>query len=162
GHDGARLRQGELFRSDSLAAISDEDAQAMADLGVVTIYDLRSDDEADEAPDRSVPGAERRHLPIDVGANEADDFAHMSEPDAEDVRPRSDPEEGREFMREMNRDFVNDQQAREQYGAMLAEIAETDGAVLYHCTSGKDRTGWTSMLLQHIAGVDDETIMQDY
>lgn len=151
GHDGARLRQGELFRSDSLAAISDEDAQAMADLGVVTIYDLRSDDEADEAPDRSVPGAERRHLPIDVGATEADDFAHMS-----------DPEEGREFMREMNRDFVNDQQAREQYGAMLAEIAETDGAVLYHCTSGKDRTGWTSMLLQHIAGVDDETIMQDY
>lgn len=151
GEGGTPMRQGELFRADDLARLSDDDGQAMADLGIVTIYDLRSDKEVEEAPDRSVPGADRRHLPIDVGATEAADFAHMT-----------DPEEGREFMREMNRGFVTDAQARAQFGEMLADIADTEGAVLYHCTSGKDRTGWTSMLLQHIAGVSEETIMQDY
>lgn len=151
GDGGAHMRQGILFRSDNLAAISDDDAQAMSDLGIVTIYDLRSDEEVEAAPDRPVPGVERRHLPIDVGATEAEHFAHMN-----------DPEEGREFMRELNRDFVTDAQALEQFGTMLAQIADTEGAVLYHCTAGKDRTGWISMLLQHIAGADDATIMQDY
>ena len=33
---------------------------------------------------------------------------------------------------------------------------------MYHCSYGKDRTGWTSMLLQTIAGVPSATIMRDY
>ena len=36
------------------------------------------------------------------------------------------------------------------------------GAALFHCTAGKDRTGWAAALLLHLAGVDDETILEDY
>ncbi|MFD4470061.1 tyrosine-protein phosphatase, partial [Rhodococcus sp. NPDC058505] len=43
-----------------------------------------------------------------------------------------------------------------------ADMATTEGGQVFHCTAGKDRTGWTAMLLQHIAGVDDATIMRDY
>jgi Tyrosine phosphatase family len=34
--------------------------------------------------------------------------------------------------------------------------------ILIHCTLGKDRTGNLSMLCQHMIGVDDEAIVQDY
>ena len=36
------------------------------------------------------------------------------------------------------------------------------GAALFHCTAGKDRTGWAAALLLHLAGVDDATILEDY
>ena len=44
----------------------------------------------------------------------------------------------------------------------MLDLANVSGPALYHCQAGKDRTGWTSMLLQTIAGVPQETIMKDY
>ena len=40
--------------------------------------------------------------------------------------------------------------------------ADPDRAVLWHCTSGKDRTGLAAMLLMTALGVDEETIIEDY
>ncbi|MEV8195493.1 MULTISPECIES: tyrosine-protein phosphatase [Rhodococcus] len=51
---------------------------------------------------------------------------------------------------------------RAQFATLLEQIAEADGPVVIHCTSGKDRTGWASALLLHIAGVSDEDIMANY
>ena len=45
---------------------------------------------------------------------------------------------------------------------MLIDLAHSSDAALYHCSAGKDRTGWTSALLQSIAGVAPATIMNDY
>jgi outer membrane autotransporter protein len=45
---------------------------------------------------------------------------------------------------------------------LFNELAAVDGAALFHCTAGKDRTGWTAAVLQSIAGVDDATIMSNY
>src|SRR5262249_34449982 len=42
------------------------------------------------------------------------------------------------------------------------DLAHAPGSALYHCSAGKDRTGWTSALLQSIAGVPAQTIMTDY
>ncbi|MGO4201264.1 tyrosine-protein phosphatase [Rhodococcus sp. TAF43] len=62
----------------------------------------------------------------------------------------------------MNRAFVNDPAARAGFTKLLTDLAETPGSQVFHCTAGKDRTGWASMLLQSIAGVPHETIMSDY
>lgn len=45
---------------------------------------------------------------------------------------------------------------------MFAALATTAGPQLFHCTAGKDRTGWAAALLQTLAGVPRETIMADY
>lgn len=37
-----------------------------------------------------------------------------------------------------------------------------DGAVLFHCSQGKDRTGFGAILLLAALGVDEETIMADF
>ncbi len=41
-------------------------------------------------------------------------------------------------------------------------IIRTDGAVLFHCTAGKDRTGVIIALLLSLAGVSKEDIVADY
>ena len=41
-------------------------------------------------------------------------------------------------------------------------LANKDGAVLWHCTGGKDRTGVLSLLLLKLLGADDKDIMADY
>jgi protein-tyrosine phosphatase len=41
-------------------------------------------------------------------------------------------------------------------------IARADGAVLVHCAAGKDRTGVMVALALDAAGVDRDTIVQDY
>ena len=38
----------------------------------------------------------------------------------------------------------------------------TSGAVLWHCTEGKDRCGLTTALILEVLGVDRKTIMEDY
>ncbi|HEY1955808.1 MAG TPA: tyrosine-protein phosphatase [Polyangiaceae bacterium] len=47
---------------------------------------------------------------------------------------------------------------REVFHAM----ATHDGGVLYHCTSGKDRTGMVTAILLDLAGVERATIVRDY
>jgi protein-tyrosine phosphatase len=34
--------------------------------------------------------------------------------------------------------------------------------VLFHCTAGKDRTGWAAALLLHVAGVEPDVVEADY
>ena len=58
--------------------------------------------------------------------------------------------------------FVTNAGEAAAFGTVLRDLANVSGPALYHCSAGKDRTGWTSMLLQTIAGVPSATIMRDY
>jgi protein-tyrosine phosphatase len=58
--------------------------------------------------------------------------------------------------------FVNAPVARAAFGTALRRIAAATGPVLYHCSAGKDRTGWLSALLLGVLGVDRATIVEDY
>lgn len=59
--------------------------------------------------------------------------------------------------------FITAPGANEAFAAVLHDIINTkEGAVLYHCTAGKDRTGWATAVLLTILGVDRGTVTQDY
>ncbi|MFP5239418.1 MAG: tyrosine-protein phosphatase [Acidobacteriota bacterium] len=60
------------------------------------------------------------------------------------------------------RTFVTDPAMRTGFGTVLRTLARDPGADLFHCSDGKDRTGWTAALLETIAGVSPETRMKDY
>lgn len=152
--DGGHLQRGVFFRSNGLDKASDADLQTLTSLGVADIYDLRGDSEISNpmvgGPDKIPAGAEYTHLPIEFG-----DLTSLA-------KTITTPEEGREFLRETNRSFVTDAAKRATFGQLLTSLATEDGAQLFHCSSGKDRTGWTAMLLQTIAGLPQQTIMDDY
>ncbi|MFD5370074.1 tyrosine-protein phosphatase [Streptomyces sp. NPDC127103] len=49
------------------------------------------------------------------------------------------------------------------FAATLRDLADRRrGPLLLHCTSGKDRTGWTSWLLLTLLGVPDSLARADY
>ena len=142
------LQRGVLYRSNELQ-LTDDDAHSIAGLGITAVYDLRSQHEVEAHPDVEVPGAEWHHLEV-----------HGIPMDS--VRDLDTRDAGTEVMREVYRSFVDEPGARAAFAELFNRIALSEGAQLFHCTAGKDRTGWASVLLLHLAGVDDQLILQDY
>ncbi len=137
-----------FFRSNELQ-LSDEDGAALQRLGITHIYDLRDDYEVEAHPDIVVPGTTWKHvevkgLPHGAGAEL---------PDAEATRAT---------MIEIYQGFVTDAAARASFSTLLSDLAASTTPQLFHCTAGKDRTGWTSALVLHVCGVDAATIDADY
>jgi protein-tyrosine phosphatase len=58
--------------------------------------------------------------------------------------------------------FVTAPAARSAFGTALRRIAAASGPLLFHCSAGKDRTGWLSAVLLGALGVDRATIVEDY
>lgn len=147
--DGGHMRRGVVFRSGKLQPLSAADERALVAAGVTDVFDLRTDAVARRSPDPSV-GRARYHL-VNV-------FAVYSRVDPFPSSVRA----ARIERERMNRDFVADPKQRKRIGALLRDIAGARGAVIVHCTEGKDRTGWVSAMLQLIAGVDRPAVMREY
>lgn len=145
--DGARVRRGVYFRANELR-LTDEDAASMADLGITDIADLRSEHEIAMHPDVEVPGATWHHF--DVLGIPMEEMAALATRDAAVA-----------MMERVYRGFVDEPSTRAALGALLRQLA-TPGVHLFHCSAGKDRTGWTAALLLHLAGVPDDVILADY
>lgn len=147
--DGGRMATGAVYRSGKLATISRADLKRLGKLGLSDVIDLRTDAVAARAPDPDVSGA-KHHLVNVFAVHRTASVTFRSVSSAEAQRRR------------MNVDFVADRAQRRQIAKVLRLIAEADGAVLVHCTEGKDRTGWISALLQLVAGADREQVMVEY
>lgn len=147
--DGTSLRRGVAYRSNELQ-LTAADAQTLHGLRVGTILDLRHQHEIDAHPDSAVPGAAWHHLEVKGIPMDAVTDLHSRQT-------------AHEVMLRVYRGFVEEPGARDAFAGVLRHVAGDDGhAVLFHCTAGKDRTGWASALLLHLAGVDDATILEDY
>ncbi|HWJ07800.1 MAG TPA: tyrosine-protein phosphatase [Nocardioides sp.] len=145
--DGGRLRTGVFYRSNDLR-LSDVDLEALHGLGLSTIIDLRSTMEIAVHPDPEVPGVQNLHFDaIGIPMERLSSLTTHAEAVA--------------LMDEVYRGFVIEQHCRTAFGDVLRQLA-TGAPQLFHCTQGKDRTGWVAALLLHIAGVDDPTIESDY
>ncbi len=70
-------------------------------------------------------------------------------------------EEGRVIAVEMPINYAADDFG-EGIARMLARLSELDGPYLVHCTEGKDRAGFTCMLLEALMGASEEEIEADY
>ena len=65
-----------------------------------------------------------------------------------------------ELMHDTYRSFVN--VYGDRFAQFLALLQLSDAPLVFHCTAGKDRTGWAAALLLTALGVDEEQIMEDY
>lgn len=151
--EGRRVRRGVVFRSASLATLTDADVDTVATLGLRTVCDLRGEREAATAPSRLPPGVERVLLPIEpqVGGSIRDLL-------------KREIATGEDVVGLMERAYLAYGTSHLfQYRALFDVLA--DGArqpVLFHCTAGKDRTGFGAALLLLALGADRATILADY
>lgn len=148
---GKELKSGVIYRSNALE-LSAEDTKKLSQLNIRHIYDLRTPGEIKLHPDSEIPGAkwENRNL--------------LGWDDVESVRTgfTETPEKTLAGAEEIYRLITNDENARKEIGLLLNQMAANDGAQVIHCSGGKDRTGWVSAILLHIAGVPRDVIMSDF
>ncbi|MFB7415632.1 tyrosine-protein phosphatase [Streptomyces sp. NPDC056121] len=148
--DGRWVRMGEIYRTASLDKLTDRDLAKLKRLGISVDYDLRTRQERTSAPDRVPAGA--RYVVADV----LGDLGGLS------GLPAS-PEASAQLMVDAEKTMVSAPAARQAYTAVLHGIADADGAnALFHCTAGKDRTGWANATLLTALGVPRDTVMDDY
>lgn len=149
---GQWVRMGEVYRSDALDKLTDADLAKLRRLRVRTVFDLRMEDERAKSPDRVPAGT--RHVVADVFAGSGS-FQTM---------PRT-PDEAVTAMVEAERAMVGGAGGRQAYTQVLDGVGhdrDHGRSVLFHCTAGKDRTGWASATLLTALGVPRATVEADY
>lgn len=158
---GRKVVLGRLFRADSLSKLTGPDLDVLAGLGLRTAIDFRSLAEvAQLGAGRLPPGATAVALPVDAG--DVQGFIGLF---GDLGRQREILGDGRaaEFMRRTNTELVSNDEHRRQFASALHMIAdEARQPVLFHCTAGKDRTGWMAAIALTALGVPREAVLADY
>lgn len=155
-----------LVRSACLDKLSRKDANALTRYGIKTIIDFRSIKERQNTPDKEIIGINNLPFPIfddvriPVIDNTLIERLISKREKLLDFLPYQ-----HEHMIETYRNMVCDKNALNTFQGffkMLLEIGDHDGAVLFHCTAGKDRTGFAAALVLKCLGVDWNDILKDY
>lgn len=144
------MRTGVFYRSDLLSYLNSTDVATISTLNIGRDIDLRTPTEYFANPDKPF-GANLTHINI-YGTLDAVPLPPVT----------SAPAVVRLFMQQSYQAFVTDQLQRTGFATVLTTLAHDSDADLFHCSGGKDRTGWTAAILQSIAGVSPTTIMNDY
>ena len=146
--DGQWVRRGVVYRSQALT-LTAADLAVVDTLGISDAYDLRTPAEIAAAPDVVPAGAAYLNLNV-LGK------------DSPAIPSIASAAQAQECMAEMVREYVTSAPARNAFGTLLTGIADSSGAQLYHCTAGKDRTGWATAVILTLLGVPASTVMTDY
>lgn len=162
--DGGRVRRGLVYRSTELNRLAGSDMTTFAALGIRSVYDLRTEKERTELPDHLPPSTE--HVVVDV-FKDAQDAAPaqlssvMTDPAAAEKVLGGG--KGLKLFEAGYRDIVSLPSAASGYRRLFADLAsKRHRPALFHCTGGKDRTGWAAATLLMLLGVSDEQVMQEY
>jgi protein-tyrosine phosphatase len=152
GASGRALRWGRIFRSDHLGQLTAQDLTRIAPLGLATVCDFRGVHERAAHP-CAIPGVRVQALSIEPTVVQAiEDFVRthggIGAPDA--VR----------LMQDTYRAFVTDNSHR--FAELFAHLLDGPGPLVFHCTAGKDRTGFAAALILHALGVQPAVVMHDY
>ena len=162
--DGATVTRGLVYRSDNFNPMSAEDLKKLERLGLKNDYDLRTTSEVKTKPDQMPTGVEYHLLNVLADAKSAAPAeleALMHEPKKANVVLGGGKIE--ELFIESYREFVSLPSARQSYRTLFQELADRQKLpAVFHCTTGKDRTGWAAAALLTLLGVPKETVMEDF
>ncbi|QKJ67600.1 tyrosine-protein phosphatase [Deefgea piscis] len=159
---GKTIRSRMLFRSDQLAGLQDQ--QAFAALAIRTIWDFRTSAEIARDPDPQWP-AVQYHTADVLAQSQLQSALSLNALLADPSQLNLHLGQGRAalLMADIYREMVRNTHAQEVMRQWLHSLCSpAQYPVLWHCTAGKDRTGWATVLLLTILGVPHERILRDY
>ena len=150
--DGRTVRWRQIFRSNHLGHLTEDDAAMLREFGVRRAFDFRGTEER-TAAQCGIPEITVHSLPVEptvVAALRA--IVAGGTPLSTDHAVA--------VMRESYSGYV--QHNTQRYRTLFAHLLEDSTPLVIHCTAGKDRTGFACALILHTLGVPRETISEDY
>ena len=163
-NDGAIVVHGLVYRSNQLAPISPEDMKKFAELGLKNDYDLRKEAERTLLSDQLPPGVNNVWLNVlkDASGSAPTNLLALLQNPEEGNKELGDGKIETVFIKSY-RDFVSLPSAKTAYHKLFTSLADQNKLpALFHCTTGKDRTGWAAAALLTLLDVPKETVMKDY
>ena len=164
--DGRTIKKGLLLRSAALCGISDDDVRLLTNTyHLQHIIDFRMNMELVNAGDPAMDGVKYHHYDVlsslDLDNNEKPDIDIKSLDLAKTTRLAVSAGMLRDNM---YIGFLTSESGKKAFAGFFQILlsADSDRAVLWHCTGGKDRTGVAAMLLLSVLGADEEAIVSDY
>ncbi len=150
---GGSTRSGLVYRADRLCTLSDADVRRLEAAGIRHVFDLRSETEAADFPDRLPAGA--LYVRLSMTSDQTFQARTIYERIVDgEIKSYGEADMVTGYLRML-----------ENFGPSLArvvrQVAQGEPTVI-HCTAGKDRTGVASMLLLDLAGVGAEHVVADY
>ncbi|EJL30710.1 tyrosine-protein phosphatase [Novosphingobium sp. AP12] len=139
---GKMVKWDKAFRSGAMPLLTDSDYAVLGQLGIGNVVDFRSLEEREVAPDQIDDRTGALFIANDYSLKPL--MASFGKGGGENVY------QGMEKM------------LAPQYRSMFKRLIANEGAVLYHCSAGQDRTGIATALLYDVLGVDRDTIVKDY
>lgn len=172
GDGNMRIRRGLLIRSAHLARATERDIKYLEKLPLAKIIDFRKEEELPGNVDKTVPGAKYVSLPMDAGGKTSQS---ATEEERRQITGKKKfdlkrviviaafNKKAQEVARNLYPTILTDPDCMAGMAAFLREVVDTEsGAVLLHCTQGKDRTGVASALLLAALGAARSTIISDF
>jgi len=151
--------EGLLYRSGRLSRLSGRDWDVFAELNIRTVIDLRSHDEVEEAPDPveklQEMDVQYRNMPIaqnGLGKQQVVDLFRQAAAGRVNIH---------QHMTEAYRG-IPDEFAPQMKKICRILLQEDAYPILFHCTAGKDRTGYVAAVLLGMLGADESLIRKDY
>lgn len=149
--DGRRVLPGRLYRSGNPAFATPSDITRLKAMHLDVVLDFRAVSEKTPAEQAFAAQFPWQDDPVLAG--------NLSPAAIVPMLQRSTPAQMHQFMVSLYQQFPVDYQP--QFARFL-KLAEQDKTMLYHCTAGKDRTGFATVLLLSALGVDRATVMANY
>ena len=166
--NGRRVKSGKLIRSGRLSDLTGADQVLLRDKWkVTTVIDLRNEQEISEHPNVLLDGAVFKHVCLLSGEKKGisrEDYG-MTLSRLAISRAKSLLEDGgsRKLLEGMYGQMSENESCIRKIREFFDLLYEQkDGSVLWHCTSGKDRTGVLGVLLLYLLDADMTTIKEDY
>ena len=161
GADNRKIKMDMLLRTGKLAEALPEDLKRLRDIyGLTDVVDFRTTPERDKAPDPEMDGVKNYHVPIldeENGSMAAVAASGVFTPDETIKYLLSGA------MADMYVEIATTPFSQKGYARFFRILLENEhGAVLWHCTAGKDRAGFGSVLVLAALGVERSVILEDY
>ncbi len=148
--DNRKIKSNLLFRSATLSTLSEEEYNILKNkYNLSLVIDFRSETSFKNKPD-NIYSTRKEHLKVYKYLDtQRFDYSIKVTPD--------------EFFFNVYRGFTLTEESILAYRKFFKLIIDQkEGSIVFHCTSGKDRTGIASMLLLYALGVDKETIIKEH
>ena len=160
--DGRWVRMGVLYRSGEISQLSDGDLATLTGNHIRLVCDLRTDDERSRSPDRLPAGTSSLVANVLAG-NEVYDHLRATYTDSAEANKLLAGGGARQLMIDLYRSFVSNPGARRAYHDVFARLADPASLPsIFHCTGGKDRSGWAAAVFLTMLGVPRHTVIEDF
>ncbi|MGO4950771.1 MULTISPECIES: tyrosine-protein phosphatase [Paenibacillus] len=154
--DSKVIKNGLLFRSGELYALNENDLQLLEEIEIHYIVDFRTESEQQQKPNPTIGKAVGISLPALGGSvNPQEMFSY--------IKSMGEAAKQGSLLLGAYKQFISTPKAKDAYKRFFHLLLEANGKpVLWHCTAGKDRTGFAAAILLHVLGVPLSMIREDY